>query len=259
MSLIENGHFDEAEKVTKSNSDKIPDDFTKNLVSIMVINKARFLLENNGDYIKSVQVYNDAIDKYPLNADLYFRKALFYDTYLNDDKNYVTFSKKAVEIDSTSEYIVAGYYNALLEDKQFNKAKEFSNSSIYLEAVAKERKLQQQFMYFYHQKQNKKALEILKDSVIENDFNSKLLLFSQMGDKEKVSKILKANKVNSTQKAYVFAHLKERDSLYYYLNKDNINAANVNSRREFDRYRKEMRYIEFMKKNHLPIINGINN
>ena len=80
-----------------------------------------------------------------------------------------------------------------------------------------------------------------------------------MGNKNKVSEILKANKANPTQMVYVFANLKERDSLYYYLNKDDINAPNVNSRREFDLYRKEPRYLEFMKKHHLPLIDGINN
>ena len=46
--------------------------------------------------------------------------------------------------------------------------------------------------------------------------------------------------------------------MYFYMNKDNVNASQVNSRREFDPYRKEPRYIEFMKKNHLPIIEKYN-
>jgi hypothetical protein len=42
------------------------------------------------------------------------------------------------------------------------------------------------------------------------------------------------------------------------MNKDNSNPPQINSRREFDRYRKEPLYIEFMKKNHLPILEKYN-
>ncbi|PTM08659.1 MAG: hypothetical protein DA407_07545 [Bacteroidetes bacterium] len=257
--LLENNRSDEAKKVFNSNRDKFPDDFTKILITQMADTEATSILKNNGDYNKSIEVFNDAISKYPLNADLLIRIAIFYDCYLNDDINNVNYYKKAIDVDSTTNYIITGYYNALLENKQFKEAKEFGQSSIYLDTATKEQKLQQQFMYYYHQNKNNEALEILKDSVFANDINSKLWLYSQMGNKEKIYEILKANKANTTQKAYAFANLKERDSLYYYLNKDDVNALNVNSRREFDRYRKEPRYIEFMKKNYLPIIDGINN
>ena len=49
--------------------------------------------------------------------------------------------------------------------------------------------------------------------------------------------------------------LKEKDSMYYYLNKiNNPNRIKVpNSRREFNPYRKEERYKAVLRKNYFPI------
>lgn len=41
--------------------------------------------------------------------------------------------------------------------------------------------------------------------------------------------------------------------MYYYMNKDDVNAPQVNSRIEFDPYRKEPRFIDFLKRNYIPV------
>jgi len=79
-----------------------------------------------------------------------------------------------------------------------------------------------------------------------------------MGDKNKLYELFNNEKPNPTTKAFGFANLKERDSMYVYMNKDGVNAPQINSRREFDPYRKEPRYIEFLKKNYLPILEKYN-
>ena len=85
----------------------------------------------------------------------------------------------------------------------------------------------------------------------------KILVESQLGNTKTVYELFQKPAISNNDKAFAFAILKERDSLYAYL-KQNINAGWVNSRREFDPYRKEARYIEFMKKNHLPLIEKYN-
>jgi hypothetical protein len=69
--------------------------------------------------------------------------------------------------------------------------------------------------------------------------------------------ITKRGYTKNRQKAQVYAILKERDSMYYYLGKlDNFywsRPRSVNSRREFDPYRKEERYKAFLKKNYIPL------
>jgi len=259
QSLMENNLIDEAKSIFDKNKVLLPSEITNYFKGFIIREEVKAILKNNTSWTDAIDLYNKGISEEPNNASIYYGLGLFYDTYLNDNKNYAYYLKKAVDIDSTDVINVPEYYNALLENKQFNEAKQFGKTSIYLNTVSKTRQINQLFLYHYHQNQNAKALEILKDSVFENNYFYKLLLHSQMGNKNKVSEILKANKANPTQKVYVFANLKERDSLYYYLNKDDINAPNVNSRREFDLYRKEPRYLEFMKKNHLPLIDGINN
>ena len=57
------------------------------------------------------------------------------------------------------------------------------------------------------------------------------------------------------EKALIFAILNERDSMYYYLDKEkNIILINLfNSRKEVDPYRKEEKYKEYLKNNYLPV------
>ena len=86
----------------------------------------------------------------------------------------------------------------------------------------------------------------------------KTLVYSQLGNKKEVFKIFKNQSANSNDKAFGFAILKERDSMYSYLFKDDINSELINSRFEFDPYRKEERYKTFMKKNNLPLIERYN-
>jgi TolB-like protein len=256
--LIDNGSLDEAKTIFETKKALYPEKMVKNLFVSLVDSEAKYILKKGVDWSKSIEIFKNAISKSPNNERLYELLGLFYDSYLNDDQNSVFYLRKAVELDSSNGNFIREYYNALLENKQFKEAKQLGNTSMYKNAVQESTKLTNLFYYHYHQNQNKEALEILKDSVFNDNYYNKLLVYSQLGNKTKVYEIMMENKARSTQKAYAFANLKEKDSMYFYLNKDDIDAANVNSRREFDPYRKEPRYIEFLKKNHLPIIEKYN-
>ncbi|RIA09765.1 TolB-like protein [Flavobacteriaceae bacterium MAR_2010_72] len=256
--LIKMDLVEEAKTLYENKKSIFTGEMSENMVTFMIEAEATFYLKKGEDVSKSITFFKNAINRNPNNASLNERLAVFYDTFLNDDENYALYFKRAIEIDSTRENLLIGYYNALLENKKFQAAKKFGNSSMYQNFASRSRRLTNQFHYHYHQNQNKEALEILKDSVFNDNYYYRLLVYSQIDNKNKVYEIMKANKINNTQKAYAFANLKNRDSLYFYLSKDDIAASNVNSRREFDPYRKEPRYIAFMKKNHLPIIEKYN-
>jgi hypothetical protein len=70
-----------------------------------------------------------------------------------------------------------------------------------------------------------------------------------------VNSILNKDVLKDYEKAIVFAILKERDSMYYYINKekDIDNILKINGFIEIDPYRKEERYKAFLRKNYLPI------
>ncbi|MGM5471376.1 hypothetical protein ACS386_13945 [Flavobacteriaceae bacterium LMO-SS05] len=256
--LIGNDLIEEAKTLYKNKKSIFAGGMAENTAALMIDSEVKFILKTDNDWSKSITLYKNALSKNPTHAKMYENLGIFYDSYLNDDENYVYYLKKAVEIDSTNDLLITGYYNALLENKQFKEAKQFGNTSIY-QKVAQSRKLVNLFYYYYHQNQNKEALDILKDSILDRNIGLKLNLFSQMGNKKKVYELMKTNTINASQKAFAFANLKERDSMYFYLNKVDKAAPNIiNSRREFDPYRKEPRYIAFLKRNYLPIIEKYN-
>ncbi len=258
--LVENDKLDEAKTLFESKKAMLAGKVVENFSSFLVDAEAKYILKKGDDWTKSIEIYNNAISKSEskLKSDLYQFLGRFYDTYLNDDQNYVYYLKKTIELDSTDFGKIADYYNALLENKQFKEAEQFSKSKMYINNIPENNNKTRQFYYYYHQNKNKEALEILKDSVFDKNVLVNLLIYSQIGDKNKVYELIKNDKPNSNAKAFAFANLKERDSMYFYMNKDDANAPQINSRREFDLYRKESRYIEFMKKNHLPILEKYN-
>ena len=72
---------------------------------------------------------------------------------------------------------------------------------------------------------------------------------------KKAYSILNKNTLKSYEKAIVFAVLKERDSMYHYMNKESDiwNIIKINGAIEVDPYRKEEQYKTFLKKNYLPL------
>ena len=87
-----------------------------------------------------------------------------------------------------------------------------------------------------------------------NQVNSKAFSYAQYGLEDQLKPVM--NKLTSVNKVIVFAILKQRDSMYHYLNKDDITDAGAqfpNSRPEIDPYHKEPKYIEFLKKHHIPV------
>jgi len=90
-----------------------------------------------------------------------------------------------------------------------------------------------------------------------------------MGDKTKSLEMLSLHNRPDRIKARIFANLKMKDSMYYYIDKyiSNNNSADrvlnpiiriqqlmsINSRFEFDPYRNEPRYKAILKANYFPV------
>ena len=110
--------------------------------------------------------------------------------------------------------------------------------------------------YHYHKEEYELALEVLEDPLMENYFlQYRSLILAQIGDVDGVAKLLnKKDVISDSDKAFVFAVLKNRDSMYFYMDKAEMaQSIRINSRREVDPYRKEQRYIQFLEKNYMPI------
>jgi len=208
----------------------------------------------NKDWTAAIRFFESEIEKDPNNAFLNNQLGHAYDEIYNDDINFIKYSKKAYELDSTNANYIGAYFAALVEGKKFKDAENLMRSKNFKSLLSKNEQLNCLWQYYYHQENYNKAQEVLKDSLMFNNYREQLYTYAQLGDR-KVTDSLLEDCIFVLQKAKVYAILKERDSMYYYLNKRNhiIGIRGPNNQREFDPYRKEERYKAFLRKNYLPI------
>ena len=257
-SLKENELFDEAHTMLEVNKNLLTEKMRDGFKSVLIDSEAKAILKNNGTWKESIAIYETAIEKNPDNVNLYSVLGTFYDTHMNDDLNAVKYLKRTYEIDSSAGRAARNYQGILCEANQFDEAERFANSDNYKKVTSDYQKLQSVFYFNYHQEKYETTETLLQDSLLSKELHLKVLVFAQLGEKDKVYDLFKNEKTRTNDKAMGFAILQERDSLYHYLEKDDINFAFLNSRRELDLYRKESRYIAFMKKNNLPILEKFN-
>jgi len=259
---VEKVKIDEAKTHLAEIKNILPNQLYNAQIAQLAEAEAKVVLKKNGTVNDAIEVFKKAILEHPKNAELHNLTGRFYDSYLNDDANYAKHMKKAFELEtSDEEWIrhsrVFAYHNALIENKQFEEALTFQNTKDY-KILTKLNQLRGLWAVYYHQNKNSEALEVLKDSLFNERYQEHILVYAQMGEKDKVYQLLSDNEVINFYKVAAFAHLKERDSLYKYLNIEEDNFVMINSRREFNPYRKDPRYIDFLKKHNLPLIEAYN-
>jgi TolB-like protein/Tfp pilus assembly protein PilF len=253
MVLTQRGEVDKAEELFNKNIAMFSEDNKENAIRNMVAK--RIELSKKENQTEAIQIYEDAIKKYPSQkANLTQLLAGSYDGIYNDQDAYLKYAKQAFEMDSTLTETINQYHTALVESGEFETAKKLMASDNYKKTIEKRNQLLDLQYYYYHKGDYKKSNEILEDSTMTNQNFRKALQYAQTKDLEKLNTV--KGKLSNVNKAFVFAILKQRDSMYFYLNKEDINdqgAQFPNSRSEFDPYRKEPRYIEFLKKHKFPI------
>ncbi len=255
--LLINGKIEEAEehfnKVSYIFTDK-----RKKLCKQKIINKkCEMICLEKKDRTEAIKFYQEAIEEEPNNSFLYRELAIAYDAILNDDKNAVKYYKKAYQLDSTNISIAINYNFTLIESGNFDEAKKLMETENYKSLIAKSREfynIYNSYYYYYFKKDYKKSEEILSGTLKNEFYFDKICISAQLGKVDKVYKLLiDYNEKDVSGKAFIFAILQEKDSMYHYLKKEDIDYWWVNGRFEFDPYRKEERYKAFLKKNYLPI------
>jgi TolB-like protein/Tfp pilus assembly protein PilF len=226
--------------------------------------EAQIRAYKNKDWMEAIRFYEERIEKDPNNSLIYKQLGLAYDEILNDDINAIKYVKKAYKIDSTNSSIAELYSDFLIEGEKFAEAHKLMQSKNFKTVINKKQQLIQLWYYYYHQENYKKALEVLKDSLLAYDHHSNLLTYAQLGDKKRVDSLLYNTDYDYSRfgytrygNAFIYAVLKEKESMYHYLEElfiDDLNAIRgPNGRREFDPYRKEERYKALLRKHYLPI------
>jgi len=212
------------------------------------------LHKDQNEYFK---FYEEAINTFPEDTAYYYTLlALTYDCVLNDDEGYVKYTKMAYDLEPDNLSYVSEYLLALVENGQFEKAMEVFESKNYKDLSDEAQELSTLYFYYYAKRDFEMARSTIENKNFVKSLFKETITSAQLGNRKKVDSLLALPMINSHTKAYVFAIYKERDSMYYYLNNNEftINSAQtINSRHEFDPYRKEPRYIEFLKKYYFPI------
>ena len=253
--LVANNKLDLAESFMEEKKSLIPPEQLKFLKRDIVSKRIELNIEENKDQTVTFKGYEAAITKYPDDA-AYFTQALAgaYDGILNDQTNYLKYAKRAYEMDSSKAVVISQYQAALLESGLFDEANILHHSENYKKVISKRDQLIDLVNYYYFTKDKENLNIMLQDSVIATQNSLRAYSYAQLGDMKKLYTVM--DKLNSANKVQVFAILKRRDSLYFYLNKDDISesrAQYINSRPEMDPYRTDPRYIEFLKRHYFPI------
>ncbi len=253
--LIFNNKIEEAEEFLKRNAFQLGDYLNRQFAYKIIAYK-------NKDWSKVIPYLKSKSENNPDN-DLYYRElAYMANTILNDDSLAVAYIEKAYKIDSLNFRNVVSYFNMLVEDKKYEEAYKLMTSENYKSAHNKKFKLKKLWYYHYLKDDSKKVLEISKDTLIANDYLLQVLTYAQLGDRKKVDSINKRNPngignplIWRTNRAILHAVLKDRDSMYYYLENSRFDdyELEANGRREFDPYRNEERYKAFLRMNYLPV------
>jgi TolB-like protein/cytochrome c-type biogenesis protein CcmH/NrfG len=236
--------------------------------ALRITNEAFLNSLTNKDYSEFIYAFVRALSDQPNNSELNFHLSFFYRGIFNDQITSLKYAKKAFELEPSYNRNAYRYMYALYYNKQFEAAKKLLDDASFLDLFDMESRTTLLLDYHAYQGQYKEAITYL-EQLKGIDFNSyyfqKGWLYSRMGDAKTTYEILNSSsyQADNWDKAVFFASLKETDSMYHYLDKisnpDDIIRKNfsmvidLNGREEFDPYRKEPRYITFLKKNYIPV------
>ncbi len=232
---------------------------------MFVRTNAEVLSKQNKDYNQAIKVFEKAIDSLPHDAARYkIRLGMAYNFYFNDNENYLKYAQQAFEAISTTpkykleteediKFTLFNYYPALLENKKYEEALSLMESQLYKDEFNDwlDFKHQNLINYYYAKGDYQKALTIMQDSLPEDKY-WKPILYARLGKTKTLQELIN-NLELSEYKATVFAILKERDSMYYYLNQDGIDFKYINSDEDFNPYRNDPEFRAFLKKHDLPL------
>jgi len=228
-----------------------------NIQNYIIRTKAVIYGLEKKDMKESIKFLHKEIQEDPQNLDIHSFLAEIYKGVLYDYSNYIKYTKK-IYSDSIYLNYALDYSLALVESKKFKEAEELFNSKKYKNLMSESQQMERLSQYYYYMEDYDAAMKCVNDSLmLHNDNNMKILILAQQGDIKHLRKILNGTYLDNYEKAKVFAILKKRDSMYYYMDKMWYNSKSdilqMNGSREFDPYRKEERYKAFLKENYFPL------
>ncbi len=224
----------------------------------------------NNDLTELITAYTNALEKEANDPSIHYHLSRYYAGILNDDANSIKYARDAFELKTTSFSYASRYLYSLYYGKEFEKANSLLNDTSFTKLFSESRKTNQRIHYHVYQGEYQKALpyvEILKATDTISYYNNLGWIAARKGDTETVYSILNSNDYDPSdyRKTFWFALLKEKDSMYHYLNKisemENVilrtdTVIGLNERDEFNPYRNDPRYKAHLNRNYLPVVEG---
>lgn len=210
----------------------------------------------NKDQREEFNFYKKFLDKNPDNPYLNRTIGNYYLTIFHDYQKAYEHYKKAYEIAPKNYALSKTYFYSILYIKNFKEAQKLLNDSNFMEVFNGGRFNHIYFDYHYYKGEYKKALTYLeKHDKNTQYYLNKGAIHAYLGDTKVVRNVLDNYAKEHYIRSMFFAIQKNKDSMYYYLNKISkpSSALSINQYPEFDEFRKEPRFKEFLKKHYLPI------
>ena len=209
--LLKNDKIVEAEAFYKHSNSFFTERLKSKIQIKLLMAKAKKLSLDKKDWTEAINFYQEVIKKHPHSAEIHRLLAECYDEILYDAPNFLKYAKKAFELDSV-EYIfkrTIGF--ALVRNKKFEAHLDFlkryrNNAKAPL------------FTHNYFERNFKEA-RIYLGMYFVDSYISQANMFAQQNKVKEAYEIINKGVLANYEKARVFAILKERDSMYYYINK----------------------------------------
>ncbi|WP_445383013.1 tetratricopeptide repeat protein [Robiginitalea sp. IMCC43444] len=219
------------------------------------------------DLKELIYTYERALEEDPDNLSLLHSLNQLYTWILVDRKKSLEYSKRIFEIDPTNPGYILDKLNYFYIHKQFEEAHKILNDTALTGLLNPFQKIIVFHDYYAFQGNYEKAqeyLEQLKPLNLIGYYSNKAWLYSKKGDSKTTHEVFKRPEYKPMDyfKVICFAHLKETDSLFHYLNKisnyakldlRDYSLAEINGSPSIDPYRNDTRYIEIMKAHNFPI------
>ncbi|MBT8289011.1 MAG: hypothetical protein HKN00_13760 [Flavobacteriaceae bacterium] len=242
-SLLANDKVEEAEEQLNKINYVYPDIGFSDIAKLEF--KGLINSHKENDYTAIIEMVNEQIKTDPDDPLYNWYLGKMYNNVFNDDANYLKYCRIAYESDSTgSRRFSTEYFRSLLDNKKIIEADIFSRNIPPLRAG-----------YYVVTDSLNRALEYINKPGYNPPIDIKLTILAKMGERDSIYQLFKTTPVYSYQKAIVYAVLKEKDSMYHYLNRSTRYYAlnDINGNNAFNPYRKEERFKAFLRKNYLPI------
>ncbi len=244
--LILNEKYEEAENFIKEYGFLLSDSDSMWLSIIAIGFK-------NKNWQPAVDWMHKQILKKPENAGLYNIALAHGDnTNLIDDIKCKEYAKKAFELNENYFF----FYFLYITKRGFFKEAEKLMQTDFFKNLPEDRRNLNTWRYHYYKRDFKQAQKLIIKNPKFFRYQELSITYAQLGDKAKLDSINKIYFVHGEFKNYhkarIHAILKNRDSMYYYLNKTIYSYRNAmvltNSYPEFDPYKNDPRYKALLRK-----------